>query len=936
MKKLFFLFAFISANMLLFAEPIASEYCGEPMSSGNTLAAFTWETNDQGAIVITISEILGGDLSATHFRGNGINIDKIKVGELREDAANYFTLACGGAPTITLTPKTGVTLDYGTKIYVTNQIIEYATSKDGNAWPTLTFEYTYGGQCLITPELTTISLTAPSSFAKIGEGVTLTVTTLDQMNRPIDAQVDLSVAPADAGTLTGNVYTPLKAVPATITATSGTISHSIVVYGVPSGNLALNKPCAAGYEPGNQDEISPKANDGNVNTQWVTYADQPAAVEWWYVDLEAKYQIAAVDVLWGDPTSTSYIVQVRDNAPTETEAADDNAWTTIATLNDITINSEQFIPCGEATLGRYVRIHSLAKSANFFRMKEVRVFGTEWTGGDDTEAPVMVSATVAEAYSSSLVLAVAATDNNQLITKYHVVEATAGLDNKYIPMDGKITIDGLTPGTSYNFVVTAIDGNNNESTNSITVPVQTPARALVPNTPAPVPTWPANQVKSLYSDSYPFAPASLNSYNEGWWNNPKMTIEDVEGNHYLHYDLYRAGMIGSMFGEISVALMEKIHIDVWASKAGTITFRPIIDGDPDELNNIRKTLVLEAEKWNSFDINMSEFGEHNWMRLFQFSIENYEAGGLVGEHISVDNLYFYRTTHIVDDEAPTNVQASMISAGFFNAVLAVSAEDNSGVVAYEVKDGETVLASGGGASGATVNINVQGLLPNTAYNLSVIAKDDNGNEADQVIVPVQTASSPAPAPTPDFTNKETVNVFCDLLDNAPGINIGGWGQTTQASLAQLAEGDNVWFCTNFNYLGWEFQHPVNASGMEKLHFDFYTLSMNSIQITPISTGPKEGVYPIILTPNTWVSVDVPLSAYAAVGINWSDIFQMKFMEANPAGSELFIDNVYFYKEVGEGLEQITDRVESHKMLLNGVLYIERNGVRYTTAGQVVK
>ena len=110
MKKLFFLFAFLSANILLFAEPIASEYCGEVMSSGNTQAAFTWETTDQGAIVITISETLGGALDATHFRGNGINIDKIKVGELREDAANYFTLACGGAPTITLTPKTGVTL----------------------------------------------------------------------------------------------------------------------------------------------------------------------------------------------------------------------------------------------------------------------------------------------------------------------------------------------------------------------------------------------------------------------------------------------------------------------------------------------------------------------------------------------------------------------------------------------------------------------------------------------------------------------------------------------------------------------------------------------------------------------------------------------------------------------------------------------------------
>ena len=33
---------------------LTSEYCGEIMSSGNTEAAFTWETNDAGAVVITI------------------------------------------------------------------------------------------------------------------------------------------------------------------------------------------------------------------------------------------------------------------------------------------------------------------------------------------------------------------------------------------------------------------------------------------------------------------------------------------------------------------------------------------------------------------------------------------------------------------------------------------------------------------------------------------------------------------------------------------------------------------------------------------------------------------------------------------------------------------------------------------------------------------
>ena len=55
---------------------IDSEYCGEVMSSGNTTAAFTWETKADGSVVITISEALGGDDAATHFRGNGISIGR--------------------------------------------------------------------------------------------------------------------------------------------------------------------------------------------------------------------------------------------------------------------------------------------------------------------------------------------------------------------------------------------------------------------------------------------------------------------------------------------------------------------------------------------------------------------------------------------------------------------------------------------------------------------------------------------------------------------------------------------------------------------------------------------------------------------------------------------------------------------------------------------
>ena len=908
------------------AEP-TSEYCGEIMSSGNTEAAFTWETNDAGAVVITISETLGGADEATHFRGNGINIDKIKVGEAREDAATYFDLACGGSNTITLSLKEGKTLEQGTKIYVTSQIIEYATSKDGNAWPTLTFEYTYGTKCSSDAVLTRIALSAASSFAKIGESVTLTAQAKDQLNKNMDAVISFEVSPADAGVVADGKYTPAKAGAAVITAKAGDISESLTIYGVSSDNLALNKPVVAGYEPGNQGELSSKMVDGDANTQWVTYADQSASVEWAYIDLGGKYNVEAIDVLWGDPTSTSYILQVRAEAPTAEQAADDEAWTTVAEQSGITINSEQFNVVKAAA--RYVRIHSLTKSANFFRLKEVRVFGTEWVDVDDNEKPVMVSAELVSAGWDNAVIAVAATDNHE-VAAFRVVETANSIDKKLLPADGKITLTGLTASTTYNFVITAIDGANNESANSKTVAVTTEEHHIVPTTAAPVPAWPAAQVKSLYSDAYEFAPASLNSYNEGWWENPTLTEETVGEDHFLHYNLYRNGMIGVQFAATSVATMEKIHIDVYASAAGSITFRPITGGA-----EVRKTLNLEAEKWNSFDIDMADFGAQNWTNLFQYAIEGYQAGGLVGEHICVDNVYFYRTTALVDDEKPTDVTAAKVSEDIFSVVLAVSAKDNSGAYMVEVVANDHVYATAGGASGATVNVTVPGLLPNTEYNFSVIAKDEAGNAADPVAVSAKTLAAPAPAPTPDFTGKQAVPVFCDALDGGPGINIGGWGQSTQVTAGELAEGDHVFYFTNFNYLGWELNPAVNATDMEYLHVDVYTQAMTSVSVTPISPG-KEKVIAKALTPGQWNALDIALSEYESAGIDWSNIYQFKF-NMPVGGNSLFVDNVYFYKvDGGTAVDAINATAPATKFIENGSLFILRDGVVYTIQGAVVR
>ena len=668
-------------------------------------------------------------------------------------------------------------------------------------------------------------------------------------------------------------------------------NNAVVTFTTPfnaAANLALNKSCEAGYYDGNPAESADKVNDGNANTAWVTYADQPASKEWWYVDLGRNYQLNTIKTMWGDVYSTEYILQIRTTAPAEEEKADDTAWTTLATITDATANGE--VTTSVAGVGRYVRIHSLSKSSNFFRLRELQVFGTSVVN-DDTEKPVMSDASLISNDDSHAVISVSATDNNG-VASYRVEDTENGINAILQVVDGKVMLEGLAGSTTYTITIKAIDFFGNESDNSKTVTFTTTLHLTAPTTAALVPTWPADQVKSLYSNTYPFAPASLNSYNEGWWAAPAMTEGNVDGNTYLYYTLANDGMIGWQYAETSVASMENLHIDIWASASGTISIRPITNGGPE----IRKSLTLVAQQWNSFDIPMTDFAGHDWTKLFQFAIEYWNAGGLTGEFIGVDNVYFYRTTPIVDDVAPTNLTVNVNKESFYSIALDVQAEDNMAAVSFSIMNGTTEVATGAAASGATTTIMVNNLTPNTNYTFTVIAKDEAGNAAEPVSVIAKTLATPVAAPTPDFSGKNVLPIFTDAMAGGPAtIHSGGWGETTIPEWLDLTENDKVFYAQKFNFAGWHSFGEIDATDMAYLHIDFYSIGMTQVSATPISPG-HEGVATVTLNAGAWTSVDIPLSTYAAANIEWNNIFQFKFMDPVD-DNELFVDNVYFWQPI---------------------------------------
>ncbi len=321
----------------------------------------------------------------------------------------------------------------------------------------------------------------------------------------------------------------------------------------------------------------------------------------------------------------------------------------------------------------------------------------------------------------------------------------------------------------------------------------------------------------------------------------------------------------------------------------TIRFVPIWGGAE---QGITKTLI--GQQWNSIDIDLTEYtGITNWSNITQMKLDHLTKN----VDIWVANAYFYREAAYVDNEAPTNASASKVAEGFYSVQISAQAEDNSGAVTFAVKNGDVEVATGVAASGATTIITINNLTPGTNYNFSVVASDEAGNEVAPVPVAAQTKALPASAPAPDFRAKQIVPVFTDATTCVvTGIHSGGWGETTTAQWLDIAANDKVFYVQNFNFAGWHSWGGgnINATGMQYLHVDVYSIGATNVNVTPISPG-HEGSATITLTPNAWTSYDVPLSAYDANNIDWTNIFQFKFM--GPVdGNELMIDNVYFWKE----------------------------------------
>jgi hypothetical protein len=129
-----------------------------------------------------------------------------------------------------------------------------------------------------------------------------------------------------------------------------------------------------------------------------------------------------------------------------------------------------------------------------------------------------------------------------------------------------------------------------------------------------------------------------------------------------------------------------------------------------------------------------------------------------------------------------------------------------------------------------------------------------------------------------------------------------WGQNPPVTFSQPTIAGNRSLQYGFAGPGGLYQgldwsgNPVNVSGRGRLHIDFWTPNLTSVQVSIISAGPLENFVTVPLTPGNWNSVDIDLSRYTVP--DKTAIIQIK-LEPNAAGT-LYVDNIYFWGTPGGG------------------------------------
>ncbi|MGO4905261.1 hypothetical protein [Flavobacterium sp. W20_MBD1_R3] len=233
--------------------------------------------------------------------------------------------------------------------------------------------------------------------------------------------------------------------------------------------------------------------------------------------------------------------------------------------------------------------------------------------------------------------------------------------------DEVITHTYINPGT-YQVKVVALSGGvaTTEKTQSVTV---TNLFA------APVPTIPAANVISMFSDSY------TNVAVDTWrtsWSQANLEDIDISGNKTKKYSALNFVGIEATSSPINASAMTFFHIDIWSSDLTEFKVK-LVDfgangafGGGDDKEHEITISNPEKEKWVSLDIPLSNFtGLTTRSHIAQLILVGAPSGSTT---VYVDNVFFYNQAGSITASPTPTVAASKVISMFSDAYTNVGVD----------------------------------------------------------------------------------------------------------------------------------------------------------------------------------------------------------------------------------------------------------------------
>ena len=404
------------------------------------------------------------------------------------------------------------------------------------------------------------------------------------------------------------------------------------------------------------------------------------------------------------------------------------------------------------------------------------------------------------------------------------------------------------------------------------------------NAPTP-PVREALDVISIFSDAYNNIAGA--NYNPDWQQSGFTTANtDFQptgsGNAVLAYPNFNYQ--GIEFNSIQdLTAMEYLHLDLWTVD-GVIPSITVISSGAE----IPHTLTNGDGRWQSIEVPVAGItGDITKAIQLKFT-----GGSGFSTAIYLDNIYFYKN-------ATASGKDATLSALEVDGTSVEDFSPNSETYLMALPGGTTqipqiTLATTTDAS-ATTSITQSSSIPGEATVL-VTSQDGSTTKTYKVGFHIGAPNTNAPTP-PARETLDVISIFSDAYNNISGANYNPYWQqngfsSADANFQPTGSGNAVLAYPSFNYQGIEFNSVQDLTSMEFLHLDIWTVNGATPFITVISSG-AEIPHAIPNKDGQWQSIEIPV---AGITGNITKAIQLKFTGGNGFTTEIYIDNIYFYKK----------------------------------------